>query len=298
MGQEFLHLGARTNKIPNAWHARSGNAVDAANTRPPAEIRSLPSPKVVRAAIRSGQYTGHTTGLAPGSVQGNVVILPFEWADEFLRYCVANPKPCPVLAVGKPGSPFLPSLGEDIDIRSDVPRYRVFRDGAEVETPTDIAHLWCDDFVAFVLGCSFTFEHALLDAGLKLHHIEANRNVPMYVTNIQTNATEQFKGPMVVTMRSFKPKDAIAAVQITSLYPKVHGAPIHIGLPEAIGIDDLMQPSFGDAPNLHADELPVFWACGVTPQLAIAAARPPISITHFPGHMLVTDVRNSDLASS
>jgi uncharacterized protein YcsI (UPF0317 family) len=271
--------------------------VDAANARSAADIRSLLSPKAVRTAIRSGQYAGQTAGLARGLVQGNVVILPSGWAGEFLRYCVANPKPCSVLAIGKPGSPFLPLLGDDIDIRSDVPRYRVFRNGAEVETPTNIAHLWRDDFVAFVLGCSFTFEQALLDAGLRLRHVEANRNVSMYVTNVQTVATERFKGPMVVSMRTFKPKDAITAVQITSRFPTMHGAPIHIGLPEAIGIDDLTQPDFGEAPILHADELPVFWACGVTPQLAIAAARPPISITHFPGHMLITDVRNLDLAS-
>jgi len=272
--------------------------VDAAGTYSLADIKSLETPKALRAAIRRGQYTGHTTGLAPGSVQGNVVILPLGWAEEFLRFCEANPKPCPVLAVGEPGSPSLPHLGEDIDIRIDVPRYRVFREGVEVETPTDIAHLWRDDFVTIVLGCSFTFEHALLDAGLKIHHIDANKNVPMYVTNIETVATERFKGPMVVTMRSFKPRDAIAAVQITSRYPKVHGAPIHIGFPEAIGLHDLTQPDFGDAPDLEPGELPVFWACGVTPQLALERARPPLSITHFPGHMLVTDIQNADLVSS
>ncbi|HEX3139652.1 MAG TPA: putative hydro-lyase [Rhizobacter sp.] len=250
-----------------------------------------------RAAIRAGTYTSHTSGLARDHVQGNVVILPKALADDFLRYCQLNPKPCPVLAVSQPGDPMLPRLGTDIDIRTDVPRYRVWRRGELVDEPTDLRALWRDDLVTFVIGCSFSFEQALLDAGLSMRHIDQNRNVAMYRTNIATEAAGPFFGPMVVSMRPLKAKAAIRAIQVTSRFPDVHGAPVHLGDPALIGIADLARPDYGDAVDVLPDEVPVFWACGVTPQAAIAQARPDFCITHAPGAMLITDLLNHQLAS-
>jgi uncharacterized protein YcsI (UPF0317 family) len=255
------------------------------------------SAREVRARIRRGDYTGQTAGLASGMVQGNVAILPADWAEDFLRFCRQNPKPCPILAVGRPGDPALPTLGGDIDIRSDVPRYRVFRDGVEVATPTDIAEHWRDDLVAVVLGCSFSFEWALMEAGLRLRHVDAGSTVPMYRTSLACVPSERFRGPMVVSMRPFRPAEAIRAIEISSRFPAVHGAPVHIGLPQAIGIADLGRPDFGDPVALGADELPLFWACGVTPQVAVEQAKPPLFISHFPGCMLVTDIANTALAA-
>jgi len=230
-------------------------------------------------------------------VQGNVVILPKALADDFLRYCQLNPKPCPVLAVSQPGDPMLPKLGADIDIRTDVPRYRVWRRGELIDEPTDLRALWRDDLVTFVIGCSFSFEQALLDAGLSLRHVDQNRNVAMYRTNIATEAAGPFHGPMVVSMRPLKAKAAIRAIQVPSRFPDVHGAPVHLGDPSLIGIADLSQPDYGDAVDVMPDELPVFWACGVTPQAAIAQAKPEFCITHAPGAMLITDLLNHQLAS-
>lgn len=255
------------------------------------------TPAQVRAAARSGAWTQHTGGLAERHVQGNLVILPRAEAADFLRYCQRNPKPCPLLAVGEPGDPTLPSLGADIDIRSDLPRFRVWRDGVLDSEPTDITTLWRDDFVAFVLGCSFSFEQALQDEGLQLRHVDEGRNVAMFRTHLPTEAAGPFAGPMVVTMRPLRAADAIRAVQITSRFPAVHGAPIHLGDPALIGIADLSRPDYGDAVAVHADEIPVFWACGVTPQVALENARLPLAITHAPGCMLVTDRLNHELAS-
>lgn len=250
-----------------------------------------------RAAIRRGEWTQHTSGLADQHVQGNLVILPKALADDFLRYCQRNPKPCPVLAMSEPGDPRLPTLGADIDIRSDVPRYRVWRHGELVDEPTDVTALWRDDLVSFVIGCSFSFEQALLDAGLTLRHVSEGRNVAMYRTHIATEAAGPFFGPMVVSMRPMRAAAAIRAIQITSRFPDVHGAPVHIGDPALIGIKDLSKPDYGDAVSVLPDELPVFWACGVTPQAAITQARPEFCITHAPGAMLITDLLNHQLAS-
>jgi uncharacterized protein YcsI (UPF0317 family) len=249
-----------------------------------------------RARIRSGDWTSHTSGLAQGHVQGNVVILPEALANDFLRYCQRNPKPCPLLAVSEPGQAALPVLGADIDIRTDVPRYRVWRDGALVDAPADIRALWRKDLVTFVIGCSFSFEEALLQAGLPLRHIQQNRNVAMYRSDIATEAAGVFHGPMVVSMRPFTAADAIRAVQITSRFPNVHGAPVHLGDPSQIGIADLCAPDYGDAVDVLPHEVPVFWACGVTPQAAITQARPEFCITHAPGAMLITDLLNHQLA--
>ena len=249
-----------------------------------------------RAAIRRGDWTSHTSGLAEGHVQGNVVILPELLANDFLRYCQCNPKPCPLLAVSEPGEALLPSLGADIDIRTDVPRYRVWREGVLADQPTDISNLWRKDLVTFVIGCSFSFEEALLQAGIPLRHVAQNRNVAMYRSNIATAPAGVFNGPMVVSMRPLKAADAIRAIQITSRFPTVHGAPVHIGAPSLIGIVDLATPDYGDAVDVLPDELPVFWACGVTPQAAITQARPEFCITHAPGAMLITDLLNHHLA--
>jgi uncharacterized protein YcsI (UPF0317 family) len=250
-----------------------------------------------RQAIREGRWTAHTSGLADGYVQGNLVILPRAQADDFLRYCQRNPKPCPVLAVSEPGHPGLPALGADLDIRTDLPRYRVWREGVLTDEPTDIRALWRDDLVSFVIGCSFSFEQALLEAGLPVRHIEQGRNVPMYRTSIATVAAGAFHGPMVVSMRPMLAAAVIRAIQVTSRFPDVHGAPVHIGNPALIGIADLSRPDYGDAVDVGPDELPVFWACGVTPQAAIAQARPAFCITHAPGAMLITDLLNHELAS-
>lgn len=262
-------------------------------------VPAAPSESVAkaRAEIRAGRYTSHTSGIARDHVQGNVVILPKALAGDFLRYCQRNPKPCPLLAVSDPGDPMLPKLGADIDIRTDVPRYRVWRSGELVEEASDIRTLWRDDLVTFVIGCSFSFEQALLDAGLAMRHIDQNRNVAMYRTSIATEAAGPFHGPMVVSMRPLRAAAAIRAIQVTSRFPDVHGAPVHIGDPSLIGIKDLAVPDYGDAVDVLRDELPVFWACGVTPQAAIAEARPDFCITHAPGAMLITDLLNHQLAS-
>jgi uncharacterized protein YcsI (UPF0317 family) len=251
----------------------------------------------IRQRIRTGALSGHTSGLAPRYVQGNVVILPCAAANDFLLFCQRNPRPCPLLAVSEPGEPALPTLGAAIDIRTDVPRYRVWRDGALVDEPSHISGYWRDDLVTFVIGCSFSFEQALLDAGLPLRHVALGLNVAMYRTSVATQPAGRFHGPLVVSMRPFTPANAIRAVQITSRFPAVHGAPVHLGKPELLGIKDLARPDYGDAVMLAGDELPVFWACGVTPQAVVAAARPAFCITHAPGCMLLTDRLNHELAA-
>ena len=253
-------------------------------------------PREVRRAIRDGRHRGHTAGLAPGFVQGNVCILPREYADDFRAFCERNPKPCPLLAQSAPGDPRLPALGEDLDIRSDVPRYRVFRNGELAGEVTDLRQLWRDDLVSFILGCSFSFEQALTQAGLRLRYVEEGKNVPMFRTSVDCTPAGRFRGKLVVSMRPFRPADAIRAIEITSRYPRVHGSPVHIGRPDLIGIEDLARPWAGDATEVKDDELPVFWACGITPQSVVLDAKPSLCITHAPGHMLVTDLENASLA--
>ncbi len=252
--------------------------------------------KAARLMLRRGEYRGPTAGIAPGYVQGNLAILPADLAADFVRFCHFNPKPCPLLGVSEPGDPRVPAVGDDLDIRTDLPLYRVWRDGALVEETPDIRAQWRDDLVAFVIGCSFSFEEALIENGLELRHITNGTNVPMYRTSIQTVPAGSFHGPMVVSMRPFRPADAIRAVQVTSRFPAVHGAPVHLGLPGLIGIRDIMKPDYGVAVEVKPDELPVFWACGVTPQAVIAEMKPPFCITHAPGSMLVTDLKNAALA--
>lgn len=249
-----------------------------------------------RLDARNGTYTGPTANLAPGCVQANLAILPREMAAEFLHFCQQNPKPCPLLAMSEPGNPALPALGRDIDIRTDIPRYRVWRDGELVAEPLDVREYWRDDLVSFLIGCSFSFEEAMLDNGLPVRHIEQGSNVPMYRTNVPTNPAGRFHGPLVVSMRPLKAADAIRAIQVTSRFPSVHGAPVHLGNPAEIGIADIGKPDYGDAVEIREGEIPVFWACGVTPQSVVASVKPEFCITHAPGHMLVTDLLNSRIA--
>lgn len=265
---------------------------------PPAPVAVIPplaTGRDVRLACRAGALTGPTAGHARGFVQANLAVLPASLAADFLRFCTLNPKPCPVLGVSEPGARDLAVLGADLDLATDLPGYRVWRDGVLVEETADASGWWRDDLVAFAIGCSFSFEDALIQEGLSLRHIALGSNVPMYRTSIPVRPAGPFHGPLVVSMRSFRPADAIRAVEITSRFPAVHGAPVHIGLPHLIGIDDLGRPDYGDTVPVEADELPVFWACGVTPQAVIAAARPDFCITHAPGAMLATDLRNADL---
>lgn len=259
-------------------------------------MKEIASPQELRHAIRSGAHTGNTSGLAPGYVQCNIVILPAAVANDFLRFCQLNPKPCPLIATSNgPGDFTLPPLG-DVDIRTDVPSYRVFRDGEFIEECADISSLWRDDLVTFALGCSFSFEEALLADGLEVRNVSQKVNVPMYRTSIDCKPAGPFAGKMVVSMRPFRAADAIRAIQICTRFPAVHGAPVHLGDPGLIGISDLARPDYGDAVTVAGDELPVFWACGVTPQVALEMAQPAFAITHSPGCMLVTDLRNSQLA--
>ena len=244
----------------------------------------------VRLACREGEWTGPTAGLAPNHAQANLVVLPREWAFDFLLFCQRNPRPCPLISVTEAGSWQPSAVASDVDLRTDLPKYRVWRDGQLVDEPTDVSDLWRDDLVSFLIGCSFTFEAALLRANVPVRHIELGRNVPMFRTNIPCTPTGRFSGPLVVSMRPLKPADAIRAVEISSRFTGSHGSPIHIGFPKQIGIADINRPDYGDSVPVREGELPVFWACGVTPQAALLEAKPPFAITHAPGCMFVTDV--------
>ena len=230
-----------------------------------------------RLAIRAGRFRGSTSGVARGFVQGNLAILPKAIAGDFLRFAQLNPKPCPIIGTSAPGDWRLPELGEDLDIRTDIPRYRVWKNGE-------------------VIGCSFSFEEALMADGIEMRHIALNKTVPMFRTSVETKPAGPFHGPMVVSMRPMTPANAIRAVQITTRFPSVHGAPVHIGKPEMIGIKDIMKPEWGDGVPINDDEIPVFWACGVTPQSIIMTVKPDFCITHYPGTMLVTDRKNTEFA--
>ncbi len=262
------------------------------------ESSSLPVDAVdARRLIRAGEHTGHTAAMAPAFVQGNLCILPSAYATDFADFCRRNPKPCPLIGMSAAGDPRLPDLGADLDIRTDVPCYRVYHDGRLVDEPTDISTYWRDDLVSFVLGCSYSFEQPLIEDGIRLRHVERGDNVSMYKTNIDTVAAGPFSGKMVVSMRPLYPSEAIRAIEITSRFPRVHGAPIHMGFPEQIGISDLEVPLAGDPPRMADGEIPVFWACGVTPQVVVEEARPSLCITHKPGSMIITDLKNRELAS-
>jgi len=249
----------------------------------------------VRAACRSGAFTGPTPGLAMGYVQANLVILPRDWAWDFLLFCQRNPKPCPLLDVTEPGDPEPRFIAAGADLRTDLPAYRIWENGTLVEEPADATRFWRSDLVSLLVGCSFTFENALLAAGVPVRHIEEGRNVPMYRTNVACREAGRFRGPMVVSMRPMTPGQAATATRICSRFALAHGAPFQIGDPAAIGIRDVDRPDFGDAVAIRPGEVPVFWACGVTPQAAVMEAKPPFAITHKPGHMFVSDLKDADL---
>lgn len=266
------------------------------NHRDAATAPTLLPSLAARLACRSGAVTGSTAGMALGYAQANLAVLPETYAADFLRFCQANPKPCPLLGVSEVGAWNVPALGADLDLRSDIPGYRIWRDGEMIAEVDDASAYWRDDLVAFVIGCSYSFEEGLIAEDIPIRHIEEDVRVPMYRTNIECTPAGVFSGRMVVSMRPLKPAHAIRAVQISSRYPAVHGAPVHLGRPDLIGIADLARPDYGDAVSVKDDEIPVFWACGVTPQSVIAAARPSFAITHKPGTMLITDRRNSEYA--
>jgi uncharacterized protein YcsI (UPF0317 family) len=243
-----------------------------------------------RRLVRRGECAGTTSGMAAGYAQANVVILPETYAVDFERFCGLNPKPCPLLGRTAPGDPHPTGMAQDADLRYDVPLYRVYRDGKLAEERTEIAEVWRDDLVGFLLGCSFSFEQALIEGGVPVRHIEMGCTVPMFCTSIACEPAGRFAGPLVVTMRPVPDGLVDRAVEITSRYPMSHGAPVHIGDPAAIGIADLAKPDYGDPVPVRDRETPVFWACGVTPQAALEAARLPLAITHAPGRMFITDL--------
>jgi uncharacterized protein YcsI (UPF0317 family) len=251
--------------------------------------------KEIREAIRKEEWTCPTSGQAQGCVQANLAILPASWAYDFLLFCQRNPKPCPLIEAGEEGSWETNDIARGADIRTDIPRYFIYRDGIKTEETTNITSLWQNDFIYFLLGCSFSFEQALISAGLDVRNISENRNVPMYITNILCRDAGRFRNiPMVVSMRPFNPADAIKAVEITRDYPSVHGSPVHLGDPALIGIQDINDPDFGEAVTIYPGEIPVFWACGVTPQMAVMKAKPSIMISHAPGHMFVGDMKDRE----
>ncbi|NKB20187.1 MAG: putative hydro-lyase [Alphaproteobacteria bacterium] len=248
------------------------------------------TPNKLRSGCRDGSFDGPTSGHAPGFVQANMVILPSDYADEFQQFCDKNPQPCPVLEVLTPGGFEPEQIAPLADVRTDLPRYRVFREGKAIADATDISELWCDDLVTFLLGCSFVAEDALMKEGLLLPHIAETGFVPMYRTTVPCAPAGRFNGTMVVSMRPFTPDEADRAVDVTKHYPMAHGAPIHIGDPAALGIKDVARPEFGQPVTMTKGQVPVFWPCGVTPQEAIVNAKPPLAITHAPGHMFVADI--------
>lgn len=254
-------------------------------------------PSEARIKIRKGEITTQTSGMCNGYAQANLCILPKKYAYDFLLFASRNPTSCPILEVLDEGSRYTRYMADHADIATDIPKYRIYRNGVLTEEVTDISAYWQDDFVSFLIGCSFSFEGELLDAEVPIRHIEQGRNVPMFLTNIPCEPAGIFHGNMVVSMRPIPYGQVVRAVTATAAMPKVHGAPVHIGDPALIGIADITKPDFGDSVEIHAGDVPVFWPCGVTPQAAIMAAKPELAITHAPGHMFLTDVRNSVLKS-
>ena len=254
-------------------------------------------PKEIRADIRNGKLASVTAGLAPGFVQANLAILPKDSAYDFLLFCQRNPRPCPLIEVTDVGSPEPVGVARGADLRTDLPRYRLYRDGVMVDEVTDITPFWRDDLVAFLLGCSFTFEWALLDAGIAMRHIEEGKNVAMWKTSTACRPAGRFHGPMVVSMRPIPTHLVPKAVMASARFPNAHGAPVQVGDPAAIGITDVSKPDWGDFVGIRAGEVPVFWACGVTPQAVALASKPSFMITHSPGHMFITDLPNHALAA-
>lgn len=251
------------------------------------------SPSEARALIREGKINTQTSGMCDGYAQANLLILPKSEAYDFLLFTQRNPKSCPLLEVGDVGSRLVKRMADNADIATDIPKYRLWENGILVGEYESIENLWRDDFVYFLIGCSFSFESELLAADVPVRHIEEGRNVPMYMTNIECDGAGIFHGKTVVSMRPMTPEQAIKATSITASMPRVHGAPIHIGNPESIGVKDINKPDFGDSVTIKEGEIPVFWCCGVTPQSVVMSAKPPVAISHAPGHMFITDVKNT-----
>lgn len=249
-------------------------------------------PQEVKKLIREGKIDFQTSGMCAGYAQANLCILPKDYAFDFLLFCMRNPKPCPILEVGDVGSREFKAMASEGDVCMDFPKYRIWKNGVLEKEVTDISEYWQDDFVYFLIGCSFSFESEMLEADIPVRHIEENVNVPMFNTNIELASAGAFHGNMVVSMRPIPNDLVVKAVEVTAAMPKVHGAPIQIGNPEAIGILDVNHPDYGDSVTINEGEVPVFWPCGVTPQNAVMQTKPPIAITHAPGHMFITDVKN------
>jgi uncharacterized protein YcsI (UPF0317 family) len=252
------------------------------------------TPFLLREQIRSGNWTGPTSGVAAGYVQTNLVMLPKDVAFEFLLFCIRNPKPCPILDVLEPGQ-VEPAIGPDADLRTDVPKYRIFRHGNLEKEVTDVTDLFDREMVSLLLGCSFSFENALLAAGVPVRNIEEGKNVSMYITSRKCRSAGRFKSSLVVSMRPMTPEQAVRAIQVTTRFHLTHGGPVHLGASRDIGIKDLSRPDFGDPVEIKPGEIPVFWACGVTSTLAAISASLPLVITHSPGHMFVSDLKDEEL---
>lgn len=253
------------------------------------------SPIEMRKIIRENEYKSNTSGICGGFVQANVVILPAENAAEFRTFAKLNPKACPLLEELPEGKFIIQNIAKNSDIRTDVPKYKVFRNGEFIEYKESIVDLWQENFVTFLLGCSFSFENAFLEEGVPVRQIEQGRNVPMYITSLDCEPTGRFSGTMVVSMRPIPKEQVLQAVEISGRYPLAHGEPIHIGDPSQIGIEDIDKPNFGDPVEFQDGDVPVFWACGVTPQNAAISAKPSIMITHAPGYMLISDLKDEDI---
>ena len=260
------------------------------------DIKALDNPSGIRELFRTSQLICPTSGMAPGYVQTNLAILPMSYAFDFLLFCQRNPKPCPLIEVIEPGEYKPIKSAPNADIRFDVPQYRIYKNGILSKEVENISDIWRDDLVTFLFGCSFSFEEALIESGISLSHFENNKNVSMFITNIETVPAGVFSGPTVVSMRSIPRDKLVKTIQVTSRFPNVHGAPIHIGDPELIGINDISNPDFGDVNIIKEGEVPVFWACGVTPQAVAMKSKPSLMITHSPGHMFVTDIKNHEVA--
>ena len=256
---------------------------------------SATTAQALRQEIRNKTWTGQTSGAATGYVQANLVMLPQDLAFDFLLFCTRNPKPCPILDVLEPGQT-RPGIAPDADIRTDLPKYRIFRNGQLEEEREDVIDLFSEHTVTFLIGCSFSFEKALLESSVPVRNIEEGKNVSMYTTSIPCRSAGPFSTELVVSMRPMLPRDAIRAVQITTRFHITHGAPVHMGSPEKIGITRLDRPDFGDPVTINPDEIPVFWACGVTSTLGALSAQPPLVITHAPGHMFVSDLKDQDMS--
>ena len=250
----------------------------------------------IRKKIRDGEHTGPTSGIAGDKVQANLAILPKEYAFDFLLFAIRNSKPVPIIEVLEAGE-FVSRYAKNSDIRTDIPQYNIYKNGELTETVSDIKKYWRDDFVTFLIGCSFTFEQAILDAGISIQHIDEGRNVAMYKTNIETEPAGVFKGNTVVSMRPFKKSLVDKVTEITNEFPNMHGGPVHAGDPKVIGIRNIDKPDYGDSIEIAEDEVPVFWACGVTPQNVVLNAKPEILISHAPGHMFITDINNEEYKS-